>query len=610
MPGVPEFLLRKLFINGSLKQRADGFEFKLNNTLLAVTVTALDVSADGTPIPILNLFLQLSGQKEIPAAFISDIHPIALPLNTPLTVRAVSSGSLPRDLAIGAETNEIGRLKFTIKAKPKIHITLPGFFTKPMNSVRQAALKRRVARNPHHPIYHFTPPANWMNDPNGLISWQGQTHLFYQYNPNGPLWDSIHWGHAVTRDLVHWKRLPVAMAPRKGKPDSDGCWSGSAVITPDGPLFFYTAVFPETVCLAMPDDGLRKLYPSPRNPLIAAPPPGLEVEGFRDPCVWREGKIWYMTVGSGIKGMGGAVLFYRSTDLIHWEYRHPLLTGELNKKKPFPTGFMWECSQLIRLGAKDLLILSAMIAPGEQYVIGYLGKYENETFTPAELIRLDFGGKAFYAPLSFEDDKGRRVMFGWISEEREDEALQEAGWAGALSLPRILSLSPEGELLMEPAQELDMLKGRELFTFSGMLSKESTLLSGVTPIRNACFSARVTPQKSGSVVFCLAASPDAPEQTLITLDFKRKVLLVDTSSASLDPRAHGSVKECPLPVRERVELEVFLDGSILEVYVNKQVTLTTRLYPTKLDDLHLYGYSNSSSAPIIDFQLWEMGSCY
>ena len=128
------------------------------------------------------------------------------------------------------------------------------------------------------------------------------------------------------RDLVHWKRLPVAMAPRTRQA---GC--GWLLVRhgrrsrPTVPLFFYTAVFPETVCLALPDDGLRKLYPSPRNPLIAAPPPGLEVEGFRDPCVWQEGKTWYMTVGSGIKGQGGAVLLYRSTDLIHWEYRYPLL---------------------------------------------------------------------------------------------------------------------------------------------------------------------------------------------------------------------------------------------------------------------------------------------
>jgi beta-fructofuranosidase len=606
MPSVPEFLLRKLYIPGSLKTRTDGFEFQLNNTLIPVTMTALGASIDGNPIALTKLFLQFPGKTEIPAAFVSAISPVTLPLNTPLKLRVIRTSGLPRQLVIEAETEEVGHIKFPINTRPKR--SLASFFSSPRQTLRKASLARRVARDPHHPIYHFTPPANWMNDPNGLIHWQGQTHLFYQYNPNGPLWSSIHWGHAISRDLVHWKQQPVAMAPRRGKPDADGCWSGTSVITPDGPLFFYTAVFPETVCLALPDDGLRKLHPSPRNPLIAAPPPDLKVEGFRDPCLWQEGKSWYMTIGSGIKGQGGAVLLYRSQDLIHWEYRGPLLVGDLANKKPFPTGYMWECPQVIRLGDKDLLIISAMIAPGVQYTIGYLGIYKDERFKPDSLFKLDHGGKAFYAPLTFEDAQGRRVMFGWLPEDREDAALLQAGWAGALSLPRILSLSPDGDLLMEPAPELEMLKKRELFTYSGKFSKTPMLLSGESPIRNAYFAVKLESQKNGSVEFCLAASPAAPERTMITLDFKRKLLVVDTTASSLDPRAEGAVKECPLPAGDNIELEVFLDGSILELFANKQVTLTTRLYPTQMDDLHLNGSASAPGIAMVDFQMWEMGA--
>jgi beta-fructofuranosidase len=609
MPGVPEFLLRKLFVKGSLKRLLDGFEFQLNNTLISVSVTSLRIAADDHPIPILKLFLKFPGRPEIPAAFISEAHPVELPLNTPLSIRAVASGELPRRLEIEAESNEVGRLKFSIDARPKR--SFPGFawLNMPANALRQAALARRVARDPHHPIFHFTPPANWMNDPNGLIHWQGLTHLFYQYNPKGSLWGNIHWGHAASPDLVHWKRLPVAMKPRHGKPDGDGCWSGTAVVTPDGPLFFYTAVFPETVCLALPDDGLRRLHPSPRNPLIAAPPPGLAVEGFRDPCVWQEGRDWLMTVGSGIKGQGGAILLYRSRDLLQWEYRGPLLVGDLKSKRPFPTGTMWECPQLIRLGVKDLLILSAIIAPGEQYAIAYLGHYREERFIPEQLIRLDHGGKAFYAPLSFEDDRGRRVLYGWLPEEREDTALVKASWAGALSLPRILSLSPEGDLRMEPAPELENLKGRELFSYSGVLSKEPLLLSGETPIRNAGFKVKAKKPKSGSLEFCLATSPDAPERTLITIDFKQKRLRVDTTKSSLDPLARGSVKECPLLEGDNLELEVYLDGSILELFLNRQVTLTTRLYPTGMDHLHLFGYTNAQPVQG-EIKSWIMNSSY
>jgi beta-fructofuranosidase len=607
MPNVPEFLLRKLFVPGSLRVRADGYEFQLNNTLVPVTVTAMNLSVDGTAIPLTALFLKFPGKNEIPAAFVSVISPVELPLNAPLTLRVISPAGLPRQLLIKAETQEAGDLKFSIDTRPKR--SLAGIFKRPLQTLQRASLARRVARDPHHPIYHFTPPANWMNDPNGLIHWQGQNHLFYQFNPDGPLWNSIHWGHAISHDLVHWKRQAIAMTPRRGRPDADGCWSGTAVVTPDGPLFFYTAVFPETVCLALPDDDLRRLHPSPRNPLIAAPPPGLAVEGFRDPCVWQEGKAWYMTVGSGIKGQGGAVLLYRSADLLTWEYRGPLLVGDLASKKPFPTGTMWECPQLIRLEEKDLLIISAKITPGEQCSIGYLGHFIEERFKPEKLFKLDHGGNAFYAPLTFEDGQGRCVMYGWLPEEREDAALQKAGWAGALSLPRILSLSADGELLMEPAPELERLKKRELCSYSGGLSKTPLLLFGESPIRNVGFTLKMKSQNSGAVEFCLATSPNAGERTLITIDFTQKCLRVDTTKSSQDPRTRGAIKVCPLPARENLELEIYLDGSILEVFVNKRVALTTRLYPLEMDDLHMYGSSSASGMQLVDFEMWEMGTC-
>jgi len=609
MTNVPDFLLRKLFVKDSLKRSSDGFEFQLNNTMTAVSVTSLSIRADNLAIPKPQLLLKLPDKPEITAAFVSERQPIKLPLNTPLTIRAITSGDLPRQLSIEAQSNEVGCLKFTIDTRPKKPFSWVSFFSSPARAVRQISLARQVVRDPHHPIFHFTPPANWMNDPNGLIQWRKETHLYFQYNPSGPLWGNIHWGHAVTRDLVHWKRLPVAMAPHPGKPDADGCWSGTATMTPDGLMFFYTAVFPERICLALPDPDLRRLFPSPLNPLIGTPPPGLDVEGFRDPCVWREGMNWYMTVGSGIKGQGGAVFLYRSADLVHWEYRYPLLVGDQEKKEPFPTGTMWECPQLIKVGEKDLLIISARIAPGVQYTIGYLGHYKDQQFTPEKLIRLDHGGRAYYAPLTFEDDQDRRIMFGWLPEEREDAALEKAGWAGALSLPRILSLSPEGELLLEPAPELEKLKQQQLFTFNGSLTKEPLLLSGDKPIRNASFKLKSKMEKSGTVEFCLATSPDARERTLFTIDFRQKLLRVDTTKSSLDPLAKGALKECPLPSGVDLELDVYLDGSILEMFINQRVTLTTRLYPTRMDDLHLYGYASPPGLHMDNFKIWEMGSC-
>ena len=94
--------------------------------------------------------------------------------------------------------------------------------------------------DPHRPHYHFLPPANWLNDPNGLIQWNGEYHMFYQYNPNGPFHGTIHWGHAVSADLVHWRHLPIALAPEAGTADEDGCWSGCAVDDSGVPTLIYS----------------------------------------------------------------------------------------------------------------------------------------------------------------------------------------------------------------------------------------------------------------------------------------------------------------------------------------------------------------------------------
>jgi len=148
----------------------------------------------------------------------------------------------------------------------------------------EGAVRGKLADDLHRPQYHFLPPANWMNDPNGLIQWRGQYHLFYQHNPGCPCWGTMHWGHAVSENLVHWTDLPIALAPTPGGPDADGCWSGCAVDNDGIPTLIYTGVFPQRQCIATSTDDLLTWEKHAGNPVIAAPPEGLDVTGFRDPC--------------------------------------------------------------------------------------------------------------------------------------------------------------------------------------------------------------------------------------------------------------------------------------------------------------------------------------
>ena len=134
-----------------------------------------------------------------------------------------------------------------------------------------AAPAQEPSSDPHFPKYHWRPAKNWMNDPNGLIYWNGEYHMFYQYNPNAAYWGDMHWGHAVSTDLMNWRQLPIALYPDKPY-DKDGVFSGCAVVNDGVPTLVYTGTKPETQCIATTSDNLRKFQKSDRNPVIAAPP--------------------------------------------------------------------------------------------------------------------------------------------------------------------------------------------------------------------------------------------------------------------------------------------------------------------------------------------------
>ncbi len=288
-----------------------------------------------------------------------------------------------------------------------------------LEPILQARAEQTV--DPLRPHYHFLPPANWLNDPNGFIQRRGCYHLFYQYNPAGAFHGDIHWGHATSADLVRWQHRPVALAPTPGGPDAGGCWSGSAVVggpgTPfDGrPLFFYTGVFPQVVCAALGSDDLDTWTKHPANPLIAAPPPGFggATGDFRDPFVWREGETWWMVIGSRVANGGGAVLLYRSADLLAWDTVGPLLVGDAAPDAPLWTGTVWECPNLFPLDGRHVLVVSFQNHDsGELLYAGYMvGDFSDGRFTPGPFRPLEYGN-ALYAPQVMIDEAGRAVLIG------------------------------------------------------------------------------------------------------------------------------------------------------------------------------------------------------
>src|SRR5262249_5014351 len=260
---------------------------------------------------------------------------------------------------------------------------------------------------------------------------------------------------AVSADLLHWSDLPIALTPTPGSPDAEGCYSGCAVDHNGVPTLIYSGhnranpgAF-QLPCLATSDDELLSWTKYTHNPIISGPPQNLDVIGFRDHCVWKEGDTWYQIIGSGINGVGGTVLLYRSPDLIHWEYVHPICVGDLTQTEPLWTGSMWECPDLFALGDKHVLVVSGWDKHQKHYALSFIGTYADHLFSPQPPRKLDFGA-SFYAPQSLRDAAGRRIMFGWLREERDTQAQRAAGWSGVMSLPRILSITADGALGMRP----------------------------------------------------------------------------------------------------------------------------------------------------------------
>lgn len=289
---------------------------------------------------------------------------------------------------------------------------------------------------------HFEPERGWINDPNGLIFWRGEYHAFFQHNPYAAKWDRMHWGHAVSRDLLHWEERPIALFPDKNYENSGGCFSGSAV-EHDGRLYlFYTSVSHElgqTQSLAVTEDG-EHFVKAAENPLIRTLPRDASPD-FRDPKLTRIGNLWHMVLASGYGG-AGRILRYVSDDLLHWEY-----AGILYENAAL--GQVFECPDFFLLDGRYVLSFSRIGCRRGATLLA-AGDFDGECFTPDSVEAVE-EGPHFYAPQTFEAPDGRRIMIGWMHSWG---ALPGDGgvYKGAFSLPRELHVRG-GRVVSEPIRE-------------------------------------------------------------------------------------------------------------------------------------------------------------
>ncbi|NGN63224.1 glycoside hydrolase family 32 protein [Streptomyces sp. A7024] len=444
-------------------------------------------------------------------------------------------------------------------------------------------------RDPHLPEVHLRPPANWINDPNGLVHHDGWYHVFFQHNPQAPTHDRVHWGHYRSRDLLRWEPQPIALAPELGRPDEDGCFSGNAVSHNGRITAFYSAhrvgrPWQPVAAADSGPDGSTFV----KRPGLVVPDPPAGVTTFRDPYVWRDGDRWRMLVGAGYADGDGAALAYSSPDLADWAFDGPLH----RRADPAPdgsalrTGEAWECPQLaVYDDGRALLLTSAWYQrTGPSHVVAWAGQRDGEGFRFGATSRFDYGPD-FYAAALMPAPGGRWLLWGWSWEAREESCAKEAGWAGVLTVPREVTLRPDGSPHQAPARELDGLRTRTWQrAMRAQPGAESVLgsISSAADIRVRLGFGR--DPAWGLRIMC--GEGGAGDLDFLDLEIGDGSLTVDRGHASTDARAHVGAYRMPLPELApgaELELRIILDHSIAEIFSGTGEALTLRFYPARSD---------------------------
>ncbi|BBK78975.1 MULTISPECIES: glycoside hydrolase family 32 protein [Clostridium] len=459
--------------------------------------------------------------------------------------------------------------------------------------------------------YHIMAPANWINDPNGLIQYKGEYHVFYQHHPYDENWGPMHWGHVKSKDCIHWKHCPIALAPGD-EFDKGGCFSGSAVDNNGELTLIYTGhnyidkekdIFYETQNIAVSKDGITfEKYEN--NPVIAVPPED-SIHHFRDPKVWKHEDKWYMVVGNSTKDNIGRVILYSSLDLRKWDYVGTLATskGEL--------GYMWECPDFFKLGDKYVLSFSPQGIEKKDgkypnlfqtgYIVGDYDYAKNE-FKHGTFNEFD-NGHDFYAVQTFLDDKGRRIAIGWMDMWESDMPTKQDGWCGALTMPRELTLSNDNKIKMNPIEEAEFLREENILSNENIsISCENSFkfATGEKMLEiNVIFDASQTDSEE----FGIKIKGSSEEELVLKYDTVISKLTMDCSKYGKDK---DSTRKADLAKNSKVSLRVFLDRSSIEVFINDgEAVMTSRIYP-KENIGNIEFFTKNSEVEIQSLKAWKL----
>jgi len=470
-------------------------------------------------------------------------------------------------------------------------------------------LREHIMADPYRPIYHFTAPEGICDpfDPNGAIFWNGKYHLGYIYQKMRDGKREHVWGHAVSTDLFHWTIYPDFLNVKDGDLER-GIFSGGSFISREGiPFVSYHGEGAGANMLAYSTDkDLRTWKKYEHNPIVK--------NGAWDPEVWYDKKTDYYYHING----GHQAGLFKSKDMINWEHTGLLIDKEDRLNNDFED---FSCSDFFTIGDKDVLLFISHYL-GTQY---YIGKFENDKFIIDSHGRMNWPGGTFFAPEEMKDDKGRNIVFGWVLERRPHYA-GFYGWSGIMSLPRVLTLDKNGQMQINPPEEISLIRLNQLKedNFSLKANEEKTLSASGTSMEIQLEITDIKDAIAGVKVF---ADADNKEYTSIYYDPNAKELVIDFEKSSLEQPVkmpsycvrHFEPKEeerkpdvssqhtpFELEKGESLKLNIFIDKCMIEVFANGRQCVTQVVYPKLRTSDKVKVFSTDDSIKIKNIQSYEI----
>ena len=510
--------------------------------------------------------------------------------------------------------------------------------------LRFAESRKKQSTDPYRPIYHFVSPESTLNDPNGLCFWQGNWHMFYQGYP--PEDRRQHWGHAISKDLIHWKDLPYAIYPSPER----AVFSGGAMVEDNRVIAIYQGTAVGNM-VAVSDDPLLLNWEKVTGKAVI---PAKSTTGFSlpysvfDPSIWKKDGIYYsLSAGRAPRsdgGLFGTASLFRSKDLATWEYLHEFVEGDRFTLK----GDDYACPYFWPIGDRYIMPFFSHMSGG-QYLLGDYDKAKDK-FLVSSHSKFNFGAvgpAGVHAPSAAPDGKGGVIIiFNMNAGKPTGE------WNHIMSLPRKLTLAAKDDLRQEPTGDIESLRYNKQETGAmKLVANKETVLKNIKG--NAIeIAAEINPKNAQVIELNVLRSPNKEEYTRIIiykekgfskgLDYqagngtafmpadliplvtgekpgprnpnvRASLISIESSFSSTLPDVQLRAPETApfiLEQNENIKLRIFIDKSVVEVFVNGKQCVAMRVYPGREDSMGVSILSHGQEAELLSLEAWQIKNIY